>query len=155
MELWRISNYADLRGIGGLRAPGRWHFAGQPVVYLAEHPASALLEILVHQELGHSEQVPDSYQLLRIEVPEDIGVAELLESDTPENWRADLQWTQSAGTEWLASGATALLKVPSAILPATNFLLNPAHPDAARLEIAEIMQVSHDQRILRLINRPF
>src|ERR1700710_2443183 len=78
MELWRISNYADLKGIGGLRASGRWHFAGQPVVYLAEHPASALLEILVHQQLSHSEHVPDSYQLLRIEVPDDIAIAELL-----------------------------------------------------------------------------
>ncbi|MGV7243507.1 RES family NAD+ phosphorylase [Caballeronia sp. M23-90] len=153
MELWRISNYADLRGIGGLRAPGRWHFAGQPVVYLAEHPASALLEILVHQNLSHSEQVPDSYQLLRVEVPDDIAVAELREADTPENWRADPQWTQSAGTEWLAGGATALLKVPSAILPATNFLLNPAHPDAARLEIAEVIRVSHDRRILRLLSK--
>jgi RES domain-containing protein len=153
MELWRISNYADLKGIGGLRASGRWHFAGQPVVYLAEHPASALLEILVHQQLSHSEYVPDSYQLLRIKVPDELAIAELQEADTPENWRADMQWTQSAGTEWLAGGATALLKVPSAILPATNFLLNPAHPDAARLEIAEVLQVSHDRRILRLLSK--
>ena len=153
MELWRISNYADLKGIGGLRAPGRWHFTGQPVVYLAEHPASALLEILVHQELSHSEYVPDSYQLLRIEVPDDIPIAELLEADTPEDWRTDMQWTQSAGTEWLASGTTALLKVPSAILPATNYVLNPAHPDAARLEIAEVIQVRHDRRILRLLSK--
>ncbi|WP_155836914.1 RES family NAD+ phosphorylase, partial [Paraburkholderia mimosarum] len=43
MEFWRISNYADLRGIGGLRASGRWHYRGQPVVYLAENPALALL----------------------------------------------------------------------------------------------------------------
>ena len=153
MELWRISNYADLKGIGGLRASGRWHFAGQPVVYLAEHPASALLEILVHQQLSHSEQVPDSYQLLRIEVPDDIAIAELQAADTPENWRADMQWTQSAGTEWLDGGATALLKVPSAILPATNFLLNPAHSDAARLRIAEVLQVNHDRRILRLLSK--
>lgn len=153
MELWRISNYADLKGVGGLRASGRWHFAGQPVVYLAEHPASALLEILVHQQLNHSEQVPDSYQLLRIEVPDDIGIAELREADTPQNWRADMPWTQSAGTEWLAGGATALLKVPSAILPATNFLLNPAHPDAVRLEIVEAIRVSHDRRILRLLSK--
>jgi hypothetical protein len=51
MVLWRISNFAGLKGIGGLRALGRWHFAGRPVVYLAEHPAGALLETLVHQEI--------------------------------------------------------------------------------------------------------
>ncbi len=42
MWLWRISNYADLKGIGGLRASGWWHYAGQPVVYFAEHPALTL-----------------------------------------------------------------------------------------------------------------
>ena len=49
MELWRISNYADLSGAGdGLLAAGRWHTRGRRIVYLADHPASALLEMLVH-----------------------------------------------------------------------------------------------------------
>jgi RES domain-containing protein len=48
MELWRISNYADLSGAGGLRAAGRWHSQGKRIVYLADHPSSALLEMLVH-----------------------------------------------------------------------------------------------------------
>jgi len=47
MELWRISNYADLSGAGGLQAAGRWHTRGKRIVYLADHPASALLEMLV------------------------------------------------------------------------------------------------------------
>ena len=74
MVLWRISNYADLRGIGGLRAPGRWHFAGQAIVYLAEHPALALLEILVHMEIASVGQLPDGYQLLRVDVDDDVPV---------------------------------------------------------------------------------
>ncbi len=154
MVLWRISNYADLKGVGGLRAPGRWHFAGQPVVYLAEHPALALLEIIVHLELGNAEQLPDSYQLLRVEVEDDITIAELHEADTPENWRADIGWTQAAGTEWLAAETSALLKVPSAVAPfSNNFLLNPAHADAARLRVMEAIQVRHDRRILRILSK--
>ena len=50
MELWRISNYADLSGIGGLRAAGRWHSQGRRIVYLADHESSALLEMLVHMD---------------------------------------------------------------------------------------------------------
>jgi RES domain-containing protein len=154
MVLWRISNYADLKGVGGLRAPGRWHFAGQPVVYLAEHPALALLEILVHLELGNPEYLPDSYQLLRVEAEDDVTIAELHETDTPENWRADAAWTQAAGTEWLSAKTSALLKVPSAIAPSSkNFLLNPTHADAARLRVAEVIKVRHDKRILRLLSR--
>jgi RES domain-containing protein len=44
MELWRISIYADLSGAGGLMASGRWHSQGKRIVYLADHPSSALLE---------------------------------------------------------------------------------------------------------------
>jgi RES domain-containing protein len=153
MVLWRISNYADLKGVGGLRASGRWHFAGQPVVYLAEHPALALLEILVHLEIRGADQLPNSYQLLRIEAHDDVTVAEIRDADTPENWRADTAWTQSAGTEWLAAGTSALLKVPSAVAPfSNNFLLNPAHSDAGRLQVIEAIQVHHDSRILKLLS---
>src|ERR1700742_971543 len=117
MVLWRISNYADLKGIGGLRAPGRWHFAGRPVVYLAEHPAGALLETLVHQEIRSTADLPDTYRLLRVAVSLQVRIAELSETVLPEHWRGDASYTQSAGSEWLESGSAALLKVPSAVMP--------------------------------------
>lgn len=49
--LWRISNYEDLQGLGGLYTAGRWHPLGQRVVYLSEHPVLALLEVMVHLEI--------------------------------------------------------------------------------------------------------
>lgn len=58
MELWRISNYADLSGEGGLRAAGRWHTRGKRIVYLTDHPASALLELLAHMD---RDLIPSSY----------------------------------------------------------------------------------------------
>ncbi|KAB0636976.1 RES family NAD+ phosphorylase [Burkholderia latens] len=151
--LWRISNYADLKGVGGLRAGGRWHYAGQPVVYLAEHPALALLETLVHFEIATVAQLPSGYQLLRIDVPESVDVAEIAEGDAPADWREDVDWTRSAGTEWLHAQPTALLRVPSVVVPhAHNFLLNPLHPAASGIRIAEIMQSPYDSRILRLVH---
>jgi RES domain-containing protein len=71
MELWRISNYPDLSGIGGLRAAGRWHSQGRRIVYLADHSSSALLEMLVHMD---RDLMPATSQLLRIVVPADIAV---------------------------------------------------------------------------------
>jgi RES domain-containing protein len=154
MILWRISNYADLKGTGGLRASGRWHFAGQPVVYLAEHPALALLEVIVHLELGNSDQLPSTFQLLGVEVDDAITIATIQDGDTPEDWRSDRAWTQGAGTEWLGAATSALLKVPSSIVPhSSNFLLNPAHADAARLKIIETTPVRYDSRILKLLSR--
>jgi RES domain-containing protein len=155
MVLWRISNYADLKGIGGLRAPGRWHFAGRPVVYLAEHPAGALLETLVHQEIRSTADLPDTYRLLRVEVTDEVAIAELSESFLPDNWREDASYTQSAGSEWLESESTALLKVPSAVMPyAYNYILNPAHADVVNIKIEMVIDVQHDPRILRLLTRP-
>jgi RES domain-containing protein len=154
MVLWRISNYADLKGIGGLRAAGRWHFAGQPVVYLAEHPAAALLEILVHLEIGSPAGLPDTYQLLRVEVADDVTIAEMADDGIPANWQDDMAWSQGAGTEWLSAGGSALLKVPSAVVPyAHNYLMNPEHEGAGQLTISMAIQVRHDPRILKLLSK--
>ena len=152
MELWRISNYADLRGIGGLRASGRWHYRGQPVVYLAENPALALLETMVHFEFGSPQALPDNYQLLRVEIAEGAAIAELTASVIPDDWRENADWTQAAGSEWLAVGQELLLKVPSAILPRSyNYLFNPAHPGAGSAIVAEVLKVPYEPRIRAIL----
>jgi RES domain-containing protein len=154
MVLWRISNHVDLKGIGGLRASGRWHLAGRPVVYLAEHPAGALLETLVHQEIHSTADLPDTYRLLRVEVADDLTVASLDEAALPEDWRQDQAWTQACGTEWLESGSAALLRVPSVVMPFThNYLYNPLHDNAAGLTIGMVIDVRYDPRIQRLLVR--
>jgi RES domain-containing protein len=145
MELWRISNYSDLSGMGGLRAAGRWHSQGKRIVYLADHPSSALLEMLVHMD---RDLIPSSYQLLRVLVPNDIAIdvpAAAFESD----WRSNTMVSREIGDRWLDSGSSAILKVPSAIsAPGNNFLLNPVHPDAGRIAIVEIIKVPFDPRLL-------
>jgi hypothetical protein len=65
-SLGRISRYIDLKGFGGIRSSSRGDEAGLPVVYLAESPAGALLEVCVHTS---SNDVPPTYTLLRVERP--------------------------------------------------------------------------------------
>lgn len=97
MELWRISNYSDLSGVGGLRAAGRWHSQGRRIVYLADHPSSALLEMLVHMD---RDLIPATYQLLRILVPEEIAI-EPVDADLPMNWRSQTMVSRKIGDHWL------------------------------------------------------
>ena len=150
MRLWRISNYADLSGEGGRRRSGRWHSGGLPVVYLAEHPTLVLLEDLVHLE-GDVDDLPDTYQLLEIDVSGDVAMgsvdtAGLGASDA--DWRTSLAATRSLGDKWLLSGQAALLRVPSVILPkSTNALLNPAHADAQGVKIVEVTRPAYDRRL--------
>jgi RES domain-containing protein len=145
MDLWRISNYADLSGIGGLRAAGRWHSQGRRIVYLADHPSSALLEMLVHMD---RDLVPATYQLLRIVAPDDISV-ETIDAELPTDWRSQMLTSREVGDRWLDRATTVLLQVPSAISgKGNNFLLNPAHRDAARITLAEVFQAPFDPRLL-------
>jgi RES domain-containing protein len=146
MRLWRISNHADLSGEGGLRASGRWHTKGRRVVYLADHPASALIEIMVHLEID-AQDLPSRYQLLGIDVPDEIAIAR---ADTlPETWREQTALTREQGDAWLRGGDTALLQVPSSIVPDTsNYLFNPAHADAAGISIASAVRAAFDPRLM-------
>ncbi|AJE23921.1 RES family NAD+ phosphorylase [Azotobacter chroococcum] len=133
MILWRISAYADLSGIGGLRASGRWHHLGRPVVYAADSPAGAMLEVLVHLEID-PEDFPTTLQLIRVELPDLVSRAEL--PPLPEHWKSDPEVTRAMGDRFLDGRSALLLPVPSAIIPCTtNYLFNPAHPEASGASI--------------------
>ena len=148
MLLWRISNHSSLDGRGGLFADGRWHHRGTAVLYMAESPAGALLEILVHLELD-IDSLPPHFRLLKIEVPEHVTLLTVDESGLPQHWRENSEISRAVGTDWLATAETPLLRVPSAIVPETfNVLLNPAHPAAAQLTILSYNQYPWDRRLL-------
>ncbi len=150
MIVWRISNYLDLSGQGGLRAAARWHNAGAPVVYTASSPASALLEVLVHLELGDPMNLPDSYQLLKVEVPESILIAEVDEASLSVDWRENFDESRAIGDKWLNEFETALLAIPSAIVPHTqNYLINPAHRDTKKIKIKSHGSYPFDFRLFK------
>jgi RES domain-containing protein len=149
VRLWRISNYADLGGNGGLVSSGRWHSRGREIVYLAESPPAALLERLVHLEID-PDDLPSTYQLLAVEVPDGIAFDTVLIADLPAEWRSNDRSTQPVGDRWLQGQRTPLLQVPSAITPHTvNWLLNPRHPDASRAKIIDVVHAPFDERLLR------
>lgn len=144
MILWRISRHRDLSGAGSLRAPGRWHDAGHPIVYLAETPAAALLEVCVHTSAN---DIPPDFTLLRIEGPA-VRIPSIRLTDLPEEWRDKPEITRAIGTAWLKKAETVLLRVPSALVPDTNnFLLNPKHRDAGKFRIAVAIEYPFDPRL--------
>jgi RES domain-containing protein len=150
MVRWRISNYADLLGIGGMTASARWHTAGQSIVYLAETPSSALLEVLVHLETDEDHR-PDAYRLLKIEVDDGLDSESVELSSLSPAWKSDELETRALGDVWLSRRKTPLLRVPSAITPETwNWVLNPRHADAPRLRIVDTQKHLFDVRLFKL-----
>lgn len=101
--------------------------------------------MLVHMD---RDLIPPTYQLLRIAVPDGV-VAETIGPELPPDWRTQTMVSREIGDRWLDRSASALLQVPSAISAhGANFLLNPAHPDAARVSVAEAIQAPFDPRLL-------
>ena len=91
--------------------------------------------------------VPPEFTLLRIEGA-DVELPAIGISGMPENWRARLEAAREPKTAWLEKNKSVLLKVPSAIVPATaNFLLNPTHPDAKQFRIVETFLYPFDTRL--------
>jgi RES domain-containing protein len=53
------------------------------------------------------------------------------------------------GTAWARKGTTAVLAVPSAIVPRErHYLLNPAHPDFVRVRVGRPEPFTLDPRML-------
>lgn len=116
-------------------------------MYLAEHPALALVEAIVNLR-GNPALFPDNYQLIKAEA-EDGASSELLdEASLSAEWRRNPNETRGLGDEWLRAGRSALLVVPSAPVPeALIYLLNPLHRDAALVRRLWSKRVRYDQRL--------
>jgi RES domain-containing protein len=86
----------------------------------------------------------------------DVAVADF-DSEPPPDWssRIPTASTQAIGDAWVRSGATAILRVPSVVVPVEyNYLINPAHPDARRIAIGSPMAFPFDARLKAPRRRP-
>lgn len=144
MLLYRLGTVAHpvWDGAGARMHGGRWNPVGSAAIYAAGSLALAMLERLVQRRsLG-------STLLAEAEAPDDLPVEDLLGSP-PEGWRElGSPEAVAAGAAWLARGRTALLRVPSAVAPReANYLVNPLHPDAARIRVRPPEPLAWDPRL--------
>jgi len=148
---WRIvkakhaANAFD--GEGARLLGGRWNSPGRRVIYTAENAALAALEMLVH--LGRMTILP-AYVVISCDFDEKL-VTDLDRQKLPPDWRTfpAPPALPAIGDAWLAGGKSAVLRVPSAIVPGeNNYLLNPAHPKFARIVIGTPERFELDFRLV-------
>ena len=128
MRLWRISRHRGLSGVGGTYADSRWHHAPRHILFAAEHPALAALEVLahLHADLAH---MPTTLRLIAIDIKPRALITPV--PQLPNAWQANIPTSQAVGDAWLERNESLLLKVPSAILPQShNYLINADHRQA-------------------------
>lgn len=149
--VYRIARapHADLSGEGARLYGGRWNHVGIPAVYTAENRALAVLETLVHV---NPRRVPADLVFMTISIPETVPQTTWSADRLPDRWRElDADPARDQGTQWLTSRAAAILRLPSAILPAeANIILNPAHPDHTHAQIVDTRPFAFDPRLLAL-----
>ena len=129
-------------GEGAFLAGGRWNPPGLRVVYSSATASLAALESLVH---ASSEALLDAsvgWCVARLAWPAALPTEVLSVADCAalsSDWNSsggpalDRPELQEFGAHWVAEGKTAILAVPSAVLPAEfNYLFNTAHPDWTR-----------------------
>jgi RES domain-containing protein len=146
---WRIAKRAHAKtafsGEGARIAGGRWNLPGYAMIYASSTLALAAMETFVH--LGE-EGLSIAFLSFRIEIPESVEVIRC--ERPPRGWRAEPpgQASMRYGTAWLREGKSAVLDVPSAIVQEErNLLLNPGHPDFAKIVIHRPKAFAFDPRM--------
>ncbi len=149
---WRIvsARHADtpFSGEGARQYGGRWNSPGVSMVYVSEHRSLAALEILVHIR---SLTEPFSYRALVAEWDDSL-VETLLPGSLPADWRTEPPGVGAMrfGDAWVRSERSAVLAVPSVLIPEErNFLLNPLHRDFRKITIQDRGEFILDGRLLR------
>lgn len=149
MILYRLSkyNYADdLTGTGARLYGARWNSIGTPMVYFASSKSLALLEVLVHLP---PVLIPDDFCMSKFQVPDDF--TEFNATQLPKNWR-EMQYQkniQKIGNNFIKAKTSLFCKVPSIIInDEYNYLLNPLHSLAVKIELLEREPFSFDVRLL-------
>ncbi len=146
---WRLTKARYLStawdGEGARRSGGRWNSAGTAVVYTSATLSLALVETLVHLPSG----VLPAFAAVRVQIDDSLITA-LEDSVLPRDWRNDPApaSTRSIGDAWVLSGTSAALRVPSVVVPMEfNYVLNPRHPDFARVVVGTPLPFPFDPRL--------
>ena len=117
------------------------------MAFAAESESLATLEYLVHA----TSEAHFHDTVLVIGDLEDRYITALDAATLPRDWRSfpPSAHTQRIGDEWLASGASVAIQVPSAIVPRErNVLISPMHRDFAKVKLAGIEDWGVDPRLI-------
>ncbi|HEU0205045.1 MAG TPA: RES family NAD+ phosphorylase [Burkholderiaceae bacterium] len=149
LTAYRIAKASHARtafsGEGARLAGGRWNRPGEAVVYASASLALAAMETFVH--LGE-DGLQIQFVYFRVQIADGIKLQRCRQP--PAQWRTEPpdEASQRYGSKWLRAGRTAVLEVPSAIIPSEkNFVLNPNHPDFSRLRIGRLLPFVFDPRM--------
>jgi RES domain-containing protein len=152
IHAWRIVKSREVAaafsGKGARKFGGRWNSRGVAMVYTAGSASLAILEMLVNLQ---APELMKRYAIIPVAF-DDALVSEVDPAALPKAWRKSPPpaAVQRIGDSWVTGGGSAVLRVPSAVVPSEwNYLLNPAHPDFKSIIIGSKQTVQFDPRLIK------
>lgn len=151
MRVWRIASaaWAAFDGEGARLHGGRWTPTGLAVTYTSATLSLAALERFVNLD---PDLEPADLVFVHADLSSGISMQVVEIANLPANWREypAPESLHAIGQQWLKSAKDAVLSVPSAVIPhERNYVLNPTHPDLARLTLSKPAPFSFDPRMWR------
>ena len=151
LVVWRLitARFAQsaFTGEGARRYGGRWNRKGIPLVYTSCSQSLAMLEMLVQDD-----PLRARYVMIQARIPRGVTIERVAPEALPADWRelAARERLQAIGTAWAVQSSSAVLAVPSAVIPAeSNYLLNPLHPAFAKIEFGKPQAFVTDLRLIK------
>ena len=135
-------------GEGARLYGGRWNSVGVPMVYGSQHKSLGALEVRVH--IDTTKKIKP-YQCFAFQFDENLREV-LPVSSLPKDWRQEppTPSLQQLGDAWVRAANSPILAVPSVIIPdELNYLLNPKHPEFAKIKIEKPTNFTFDPRLLK------
>ena len=129
---------------GSTLYPGRWNTEDTPIIYASENYSTAVLEKLAH---GNG-MLPPNQHFVSITIPAGVSY-EIVSKDHLPGWDTlDPTVSKDFGSEWMRHRRSTVLLVPSYVARLErNVLINPAHPDARKIEVGLAEPVWWDSRL--------
>jgi RES domain-containing protein len=117
------------------------------MVYTSGTLSLAALEVFVHMEI---EDVATMLAYIQVDVPTEVEIEYLEVAQLPLDWRniPAPAILATMGDNWFRSSSTAILAVPSVVIPQEyNYLINPTHPDFVKLRVEDPQAFELDPRL--------
>lgn len=145
-------SYPPFDGSGAYKWGSRWCTPGRYVIHAASSYALAVLENLVHFNLG---EIPPRQVFVELSIPARVSREVVRATEFP-GWDSPYPngVSEVLGDDWYDSGRSAVLFVPSVLSPFEhNVLVNQTHRDAKRIKVGKPRPVLLDHRMRTLLTR--
>jgi RES domain-containing protein len=137
-------------GGGAFRWGGRWTSPGRSVIHAAESYSLAILENLVHFNLG---ELPPHLVVVRLQIPAAVS-RQIIEADQLPGWDGPTPnpVSRAHGDQWYDERRSAVLIVPSVLSPFDcNVLIHQEHPESRAIEVGKPLPATLDERLRALV----